>query len=141
MKTSYNAVTRWVHWLTALLVVTTFILGPEDIDEAENLGIDWSVQVHETFGLIIFGLSIFRIVWTLFAQPRLHIPKSTIMSISANTTIITPFAAMENAGELLLDLHPVLADSLMWLAGARAAAALFHHYILKDTVLKSMMSK
>ena len=174
MKASYNAVTRWVHWLTALLVVTTFILGPEDLDEAENLGGDWSVQIHETLGFIVFGLSIFRIIWILFGQPRLHIPMSTIMSISAktlqvalyflllavpltalfgvwlngdtlnligDTTIIAPFAAMENAGELLLDLHPVLADVLMWLAGVHAAAALFHHYILKDAVLKSMMSK
>ena len=174
MKTSYNAVTRWVHWLTALLVVATFILGPEDLDEADNLGGDWSVQVHETLGLIVFGLSIFRIVWMLFGQPRLHIPMSTIMSISAktlqvalyflllavpltavlgiwlngdalnllgNATIMAPFATMENVGELLLDLHPVLADSLMWLAGIHAVAALFHHYILKDNVLKSMMSK
>lgn len=174
MKTSYNAITRLVHWLTALLVLATFILGPEDLDEAENLGSDWSVQVHETLGLIVFGLSVFRIVWMLFGQPRLHIPMSKIMSISAkmiqavlyflllavpltavfgvwlngdelnlvaNTTIIAPFVAMENAGELLLDLHPVLADSLMWLAGAHAAAALFHHYVLKDNVLKSMMLK
>ena len=174
MKTSYNAVTRWVHWLTALLVVTTFILGPEDLDEAENLSGDWSVQVHETLGLIVFGLSIFRIVWMLFGQPRLHIPMSTIMSISAktlqvalyflllavpltavlgiwlngdslnllgNATIMAPFSTMENVGELLLDLHPVLADSLMWLAGVHTVAALFHHYILKDNVLKSMMSK
>jgi cytochrome b561 len=48
---------------------------------------------------------------------------------------------MENADELLLDLHPVLADLLIWLAGVHAAAALFHHYILKDAVIKSMMSK
>ena len=174
MKTSYNAVTRWVHWLTALLVVATFILGPEDLDEAENLSGDGSVQIHETLGLIVFGLSIFRIIWILFGQPRLHIPMSTIMSISAktlqvalyflllavpltavlsiwlngdalnllgNATIMAPFATMENVGELLLDLHPVLADSLMWLAGIHAVAALFHHYILKDNVLKSMMSK
>ena len=174
MKTSYNATTRLVHWLTALLVVATFILVPEDFDEAENFQVDWSVQVHETLGLIVFGLSIFRIVWMLFAQPRLDIPMSTLRSISAktiqaalyflllavpltavfgvwlngdvltllgNTTIMAPFAAMENAGELLLDLHPVLADALMWLAGIHAVAALLHHYILKDTVLKSMMSK
>jgi cytochrome b561 len=63
------------------------------------------------------------------------------LNLIDNTTIIAPFASMENAGELLLDLHPVLADSLMWLAGAHAAAALFHHYILKDNVLKSMISK
>jgi cytochrome b561 len=64
-----------------------------------------------------------------------------VLTLLGNTTIMAPFAAMENAGELLLDLHPVLADALMWLAGIHAVAALFHHYILKDTVLKSMMSK
>ncbi len=174
MKTRYNAVTRWVHWLTALLVVATFILGPEDLDEEENLVGNWSVQLHETLGLIVFSLSIFRITWMLFAQPRLDIPMSTLMSISAktiqaalyflllavpltavfgiwlngdalnllgNTTITVPIGTMEKAGELLLDLHPVLADLLMWLAGVHAGAALFHHYILKDTVLKSMISK
>ena len=174
MKTRYNAVTRWVHWLTAILVVATFILGPEDLDEAENLGGDWRVQVHETLGLVVFSLSIFRLVWMLFFQPRLHIPMSAIMSISAkvlqatlyflllavpltaafgiwlngdalnllgNTTIMTPLTTMKNAGKLLLAIHPVLADLLMWLAGVHAGAALFHHYILKDTVLKSMMSK
>lgn len=174
MQIRFNAVTRWVHWLTALLVVATFVISPEDFDEAENLGGDWRGQVHETLGLIVFGLSIFRIVWMLFAQPRLDIPMSTIMSMTAKTlqaafyflllavpltavfgiwlngdalniiqniTIVAPFARMENAGELLLDLHSVLADLLMWLAGIHSAAALFHHYILKDTVLKSMMSK
>jgi len=30
---------------------------------------------------------------------------------------------------------------LMWLAGVHAGATLFHHYILKDTLLNSMMSK
>ena len=174
MITRYNAITRWVHWLTALLVVATFILGPEDLDEAENLGSNWPAQVHETLGLIVFGFSVFRIIWVLFVQPRLHIPMSAIMSISAkvlqatlyflllavpltaafgiwlngdalnllgNTTIMTPLTTMKNAGKLLLAIHPVLADLLMWLAGVHAGAALFHHYILKDTVLKSMMSK
>ena len=174
MNIRYNAVTRLIHWLTAILVVATFILGPEDLDEAENLGGDWSLQAHETLGLIILGLSIFRIIWRLFFQPRLHIPMSAIMSISAktlqaalyflllavpltavfgiwlngdslnllrDTTIMSPFTTMKTTGELLLHLHPVLADLLMWLAGAHAGAALFHHYILKDTVLKSMMPK
>jgi cytochrome b561 len=40
MKASYNAITRLVHWLTAVIVVATFILGPEDLDDAENLGGD-----------------------------------------------------------------------------------------------------
>jgi cytochrome b561 len=63
------------------------------------------------------------------------------LNLLGNTTITVPIGTMEKAGELLLDLHPVLADLLMWLAGVHAGAALFHHYILKHTVLKSMMSK
>ncbi len=174
MKTRYNAVTRWIHWLIAILVVANFILGPEDLDESENLVSDWSAQLHETLGLVVFGLSVFRMVWMLFAQPRLHIPMSTLMSMNAktlqatlylwllavpltavsgmwlngdalnllgNTTIMTPFATIKHSSALLLDLHVIFADLLMWLAGVHAGAALFHHYILKDTVLKSMMSK
>lgn len=37
------------------------------------------------------------------------------------------------------DVHQVLGDAIMWLAGLHAAAALFHHLVLKDGVLAAMM--
>ena len=37
------------------------------------------------------------------------------------------------------DVHGVLGDAIMWLAGLHAVAAIYHHVILKDGVLKSMM--
>ena len=37
------------------------------------------------------------------------------------------------------DVHGVLGDLIMWLAGLHAAAAIYHHVALKDGVLRSML--
>jgi len=36
------------------------------------------------------------------------------------------------------DVHQFLGDAIMWLAGLHAAAAIYHHFVLKDGVLRSM---
>jgi cytochrome b561 len=37
------------------------------------------------------------------------------------------------------DVHKFLGDAIMWLAGLHAAAAMFHHVVLKDGVLSAML--
>ena len=37
------------------------------------------------------------------------------------------------------DVHEFLGDAIIWLAGLHAVAALYHHVVLKDGVLKSML--
>ncbi|MBC3871678.1 cytochrome b [Undibacterium oligocarboniphilum] len=37
------------------------------------------------------------------------------------------------------DVHKFLGDSILWLAGIHACAALYHHFRLKDDVLDSML--
>jgi cytochrome b561 len=44
-------------------------------------------------------------------------------------------AKLANWGEV----HGFLGDAIMWLAGLHAAAAIFHHVILKDGVLLTML--
>ncbi len=39
------------------------------------------------------------------------------------------------------DVHKFLGDAVMWIAGLHAAAALYHHVILKDGVLASMLPR
>jgi cytochrome b561 len=34
-----------------------------------------------------------------------------------------------------------LGDAILWLAGFHAAAAIYHHVVLKDGVLKAMMRR
>ena len=43
-------------------------------------------------------------------------------------------------GLVLANLHGWLADVLIWLAGLHAAAALYHHFLRRDTVLLSMLA-
>lgn len=37
------------------------------------------------------------------------------------------------------DVHGLLGDAIMWLAGLHAAAAIYHHMVLKDGVLSTML--
>ena len=43
------------------------------------------------------------------------------------------------AGKQIAEVHPWLGDALLWLAGLHAAAALFHHFVLRDGVLGTMV--
>jgi cytochrome b561 len=42
-------------------------------------------------------------------------------------------------GATFAEVHTWLGDGLIWIAGLHALAALFHHFILKDGVLSSML--
>lgn len=54
--------------------------------------------------------------------------------------IPSPFGGFSKATHHLIDkLHDVTAWAIIILAGAHAAAALFHHHILKDGILRRMM--
>jgi cytochrome b561 len=44
-------------------------------------------------------------------------------------------------GELVAEIHTWLGDAIIWLAGFHALAALYHHYVLKDKVLVSMLPR
>jgi cytochrome b561 len=52
---------------------------------------------------------------------------------------IGPLIGPSGAGHELLDLHELLGNWIVWLAGLHAAAALFHHFFLKDRVLLAML--
>src|SRR5574337_1206321 len=42
-------------------------------------------------------------------------------------------------GSAIAEVHTWLGDAIMWVAGVHAAAALFHHFVLRDDVLASML--
>lgn len=53
---------------------------------------------------------------------------------------IRPLLSESHAlGEKLAELHGWLGDAILWLAGLHALAALYHHFILRDGVLVSML--
>jgi cytochrome b561 len=50
-----------------------------------------------------------------------------------------PVAADHAVGEVIAEVHGWLGDAIIWLAGLHALAALFHHAILRDGVLRMML--
>jgi len=55
---------------------------------------------------------------------------------------IGPWVAKAHAtGASIARLHTWLGDALLWLAGLHAAAAVYHHLVLRDGVLASMLPR
>jgi cytochrome b561 len=52
--------------------------------------------------------------------------------------IAGPFGSSAALGRTILGIHPWLGDAIIWIAGLHAAAALFHHFIFRDAVLRAM---
>jgi cytochrome b561 len=42
-------------------------------------------------------------------------------------------------GQSIAYIHTILGNVIIWLAGVHAAAALFHHFVLRDNTLRSML--
>jgi cytochrome b561 len=42
-------------------------------------------------------------------------------------------------GSSIASIHAWLGDAIIWVAGVHAAAGLYHHFVLRDRVLKSML--
>jgi cytochrome b561 len=55
---------------------------------------------------------------------------------------IAPLLAGSHAlGARLAALHTWLGDAILWVAGVHALAAIYHHFVLKDGVLVSMLPR
>ena len=70
----YGGVSKFMHWLTALLIVTAFPLGAVAngwaFDSSEALATKaWLFSLHKTVGVSAFFVALARIAWA-FAQPR-----------------------------------------------------------------------
>ncbi len=50
-------------------------------------------------------------------------------------------SASHDLGANIATIHTWLGDAIMWLAGFHALAAIYHHFVLKDGVLVSMLPR
>jgi cytochrome b561 len=48
---------------------------------------------------------------------------------------------VHDIGSRIATLHTWLGDAIMWIAGVHAAAAIFHHVVLRDGLLASMIPR
>ena len=77
-NTRYDALSRAFHWLTAMAVSIAFVLGPEHFGRLMRDGLDpatrYDIVWHETLGVLVFVLTLLRLLWVAFrpAAPQIH---------------------------------------------------------------------
>ncbi|MBR0823167.1 cytochrome b [Bradyrhizobium liaoningense] len=52
--------------------------------------------------------------------------------------IAPQIAKAHGLGQLIMKIHAILGNAILWVSGVHAAAALFHHFYLRDEVFRSM---
>jgi cytochrome b561 len=135
----------------------------EGLDPATRSDIVW----HESLGLLVLGLTVARLLWvavrpaaptfemagwmqlTLWAL-LLALPATALLALGGEGHPLTllggvridemPLIAGSRLAELADwgEVHGVLGDAILVLAGLHAVAAIYHHVVLKDGVLSSM---
>jgi cytochrome b561 len=168
VRVKYDRTTISLHWITAGLVVVLWIIGQTaDWLPDGPLNRDyWSIHVVLGFGLAIVIAG--RIIWRNSGGRRLPAADTGVLQGVAKAThhglylllltvivlgIINAFVRGYNLFDLvslpqigdramrkpITRWHGFAANLLLGLAGLHAAAALFHHYILRDSVLTRMV--
>jgi cytochrome b561 len=175
----YDVPSRIFHWLTAIAVSVAFVLGPERFGRLMRDGVDPATRSdivwHESLGVLVFVLTVLRLLWIAFRPTAPAFPMARWMATSAKLAhlglwalmIALPITAMlalgSEAHPLTLlggirvdhmpliansaiakladwgDVHGLLGDAIMAIAGVHAAAAIYHHFVIKDGVLAAML--
>jgi cytochrome b561 len=166
--TRYGAVAIAIHWLTALLIAGQLV-GGFVAAQASDAQIKASIlRAHVPIGLIVLGLTLFRIGWWAFAdrKPRAVEDLSPLEALATKAAHVLMYVAMvalalsgvalvatSGAGRALFGgdgslpdfptfppfyAHVAAAFFLLLLLAVHLGAALYHQFIRGDRLLARM---
>jgi cytochrome b561 len=130
---------RHLHETLGLLVFTLAVLRllwravdrrPDPPAVSRWMGV-LAKAVHVLLYVLLFALPITAVsgAW-LEGHP---------LTLLGGVTVEPLLAKNHDLGKTLAELHGWLGDAILWLAGLHAVAALYHHWVLGDGVLVSML--
>jgi cytochrome b561 len=162
--TRYDRTTIVLHWATALLI--GLLWGGAQIIDAFGQAMEPTLRsLHVTLGLTLAAVLLARIAWRVTAGRSLPADDG-VMGLAARAahyllyilasatvalgityawlrgTVVWGLAFPGGHKELahgIREFHELGANAVLLLAGAHAFAALFHHYVLRDGVLRRML--
>ncbi|MEE9387657.1 MAG: cytochrome b/b6 domain-containing protein [Paracoccaceae bacterium] len=154
-QNGYSWLQIGLHWVIALLIVFQFLFheGMEDAYKAVQKGQDVvgnGAQIHVIVGILVLTLTLLRLIirFRRGVPPAVPggFPFQELASKLAHwglyaLLILVPASGMAAWGggiKPAADVHEILTSAMIFLIALHAAAALFHHYILKDGLIKRM---
>lgn len=63
------------------------------------------------------------------------------LTLLGGISIVPLLPKAHDVGATVARIHTWLGDAIMWVAGVHALAALYHHFVLRDAVLRSMLPR
>ena len=165
-KEKYGLISIIFHWLMALIIVITFILG---LNLKYNYQYYYEVLIlHNSLGITILLLAIFRIAWKFINIKPSPLPnKKLLMKLATLTHILFYifFFALPLSGYLLTNLqgdivsfygidlpeilqsnndfkyythivHDLLGNILLVIFSLHVLGALYHHFVIRDNTLR-----
>lgn len=155
IRANYSDIQIALHWLIVLLFAFNYTFGDAmgRIFKAHLRGQEvatWPGMVHVYVGLTMFWLVVLRMIvrWRIGVPEEAPNPKEWMMVASKWThrllyvlMLFAPWAGLTawyvNV-ELAAEVHVILINALLIVAGLHAAGALYHNFFLKDGLLKRM---
>ncbi len=122
---SYGSVAKWLHWLTALLILVAclLVLYLNLVLHGEGPMRSPVIRLHKAVGASILIFILLRLWWRA-TNPSPKLPESM-----PKWQVPFDYFHYEISGPFLL-----------WMIiAAHAGAAIYHHYVEKDDVLKRML--
>jgi cytochrome b561 len=166
--TRYDPTTIMLHWFVALSVAVLWIIG-QTADFLPHGPLNagyWSI--HVVLGFVLAVALIWRIVWRAAGGTRLPAAEAGLLGFIAKATHLLLYAllivvlalgvanafvrgyhifglfSLPEIGDRSLrrpitGIHGLVANILLAVAFLHALAALAHHYVMRDGVLRRMM--
>ena len=160
-KLRYGAVAQAFHWVTVVLLATAWLVAhghTRILHETLGLAVFAIVAArllwrafdrrpaHDSLSPVV-ALGSKLVHWLLYAM-LLAIPATAIAGSWIEGHAITVYglgqigpylAQSRQLGHQIMEMHQLLANAIVVVAGLHAAAALFHHFFVKDGVLRAML--
>lgn len=162
----YGLISIIFHWLMALIIIATFILG---LNLKHNFQYYYEVlALHNSLGITIFLLAILRVTWRFFNIKPTQLPNKVILMKLATLTHIffyiifftlpiTGYILTNLQGDIVLfygyslpevfeqnrglknyvhTIHDYVGNILLILFSLHVLGALYHHLIKRDNTLR-----
>ncbi|MGL5267708.1 MAG: cytochrome b, partial [Plesiomonas shigelloides] len=86
----YDNTSKVFHWITVVMVLSAFLLGPGDFGQLVDAGVDpgskLSIRLHESLGVTIFFMTVLRLLWIAIRPQKPQHDLSPTLRLLSQTT-------------------------------------------------------